>query len=154
MRKKLARASRCQTLFIADLIPACNKGDFKMRAVAAILAASVFIAPEAAHAAPLSNDDQIREVFAGNTISGQERGETYIEYFQPDGRIAGKGREGRYSGHWGITRGQMCMRYDEVGNASSSWDCVRVRLEGNRVIWIDQGEKSYSTLTPGNPYGL
>ena len=109
--------------------------------------------PAVAHSKELSNDDQIREALIGNTISGLEDGNSYVEFLQPDGRIDGEGREGRYTGHWEIAKGQICFRYDEDDKASS-WDCVKVGIEGARIVWIDKGEKSYANFIAGNPKGF
>jgi len=100
------------------------------------------------------SDDQIRSALVGNTISGQESGEYYVEFLRPDGRIDGMGADGRYTGHWVISRGRMCMSYDEEDGKATPWDCARVATRGDRVIWVNQGEKSYSALSRGNPRNL
>ncbi|PWB80154.1 MAG: hypothetical protein C3F11_18730 [Methylocystaceae bacterium] len=107
-----------------------------------------------ARAELLSNELKIRELFAGNTISGEERGETYIEFFSPDGGIVGENSEGRYTGHWQVSRGRICLSYDEENGKAGAWDCAQVGLNGSRIVWSAGGEKSYSTLTAGNPRGL
>jgi hypothetical protein len=124
-----------------------------MRAFVSILVGSLVLMPAVAHSKNLSNDDQIREALIGSTISGVEDGKSYVEFLQPDGRIDGDGREGRYSGHWQIAKGQICFSYDEDGKANS-WDCVKVGIEGARIVWIDKGERSYAKLIAGNPYGF
>lgn len=125
-----------------------------MRIATALFIASAIAAPAAARAEFLSNEQQIRELFAGNTISGEESGKTYVEFFSPDGRIAGESQEGKYSGHWQIWRGRVCVSYDEDDGKASAWECANVGLNGSRIVWSADGEKSYSTLNAGNPRGF
>jgi hypothetical protein len=122
-----------------------------MRALTLIFAAVAVSLPAIAHADALTNDEQIRKALVGNTISGDEDGVIYTEFLSPDGRILGEDRQGRYSGHWMIAGGQMCMRYVERADKESTWDCSKVEVDGAQVTWIADGEKSVSKLTPGNP---
>ena len=107
--------------------------------------------PPAACAKALASDDQIRQALVGNTISGEEDGKTFSEYFNPDGRVLGEGGEGRFSGHWHIAGGQMCVRYAEPTGSESIWECSRIDVEGSAVTWSDEEGKTVFTLTPGNP---
>lgn len=130
------------------------KGRKEMRALNAMLVATAVTVPSQAQSKMLGNDDQIRQVFVGNTVSGVEQGESYVEFYFPDGRIGGEGREGAYSGHWQIVRGRMCLSYDVAGGKATPWDCARVGLEGSRIVWAERGEKSFSVLKAGNPKGF
>ena len=48
----------------------------------------------------------------------------------------------------------MCLRYAEtVGGKEGSWDCSEVDLEGTRITWTADGEKTFSNLIVGNPNG-
>ena len=125
-----------------------------MRNPSIILAVVAMTMASSAKAQTAFSDDQIRSALVGNTISGQESGEYYVEFLRPDGRIDGMGADGRYTGHWVISRGRMCMSYDEEDGKATPWDCARVATRGDRVIWVNQGEKSYSALTRGNPRNL
>ncbi len=125
-----------------------------MRNPSIILAVAAMTVASSAKAQTSFGDDQIRSALVGNTISGQESGEPYVEFLRPDGRIDGMGSDGRYTGHWMISRGRMCMSYDEGDGKATPWDCARVLVQGDRVIWVDQGEKSYSALSRGNPRNL
>jgi hypothetical protein len=125
-----------------------------MRNPSIILAVAVMTVASSAKAQTVFSEDQIRSALVGNTISGQESGEPYVEFLRPDGRIDGMGSDGRYTGHWVISRGRMCMSYDEEDGKATPWDCARVVAQGDRVIWVDQGEKSYSALSRGNPRNL
>ena len=125
-----------------------------MRNPSIILAVVAMTMASSAKAQTAFSDDQIRSALVGNTISGQESGEYYVEFLRPDGRIDGMGADGRYTGHWVISRGRMCMSYDEEDGKATPWDCARVATQGDKVIWVDQGEKSYSALSRGNPRNL
>jgi hypothetical protein len=125
-----------------------------MRNPSIILAVVAMTMASSAKAQTAFSDDQIRSALVGNTISGQESGEYYVEFLRPDGRIDGMGADGRYTGHWVISRGRMCMSYDEEDGKATPWDCARVATRGDRVIWVNQGEKSYSALSRGNPRNL
>jgi hypothetical protein len=124
-----------------------------MRAFVSILVGSLLMMPAVAHSKDLSNDEQIREALIGNTLSGVEEGKSYVEFLQPDGRIDGEEREGRYTGHWQIAKGQICFSYDDDDKATN-WDCVKVGIEGSRIVWIDKGERTYANLIAGNPNGF
>jgi hypothetical protein len=128
--------------------------EIEMRALAVLLIACAIAFPSVALAEKLTTDDQVRQALVGNTISGEDEAEAYSEFFHPDGRILGEDRQGRYSGHWMISGAQMCMRYYENGDKESNWDCSQVEIEGNKVIWSSDGERSTSTLIPGNPRGF
>ena len=125
-----------------------------MRNPSIILAVVAMTMASSAKAQSAFSDDQIRSALVGNTISGQESGEPYVEFLRPDGRIDGMGADGRYTGHWVISRGRMCMSYDEEDGKATPWDCARVATRGDKVIWVNQGEKSYSALSRGNPKNL
>ena len=125
-----------------------------MRNPSIILAVAAVMVASSAKAQTAFSDDQIRSALVGNTISGQESGEPYIEFLRPDGRIDGVSSDGRYTGRWVISRGRMCMSYDDGDGKATPWDCARVVTQGDKVIWVDQGEKSYSALSRGNPRNL
>jgi hypothetical protein len=125
-----------------------------MRLLAIILVASAITLPTMVQSKMLSNDDEIRQMLVGNTISGEEEGETYVEFLHPDGRITGEDRQGRYAGHWQLSGGRMCLSYDQEDGEPSNWDCSQVGFEGSRVLWSARGEKSFSNLITGNPNGF
>jgi hypothetical protein len=125
-----------------------------MRNPSIILAVAAMMVASSAKAQTAFSDDQIRSALVGNTISGQESGKSYVEFLRPDGRIDGMGSDGRYTGRWVISRGRMCMSYDDGEGKATPWDCARVATRGDKVIWVNQGEKSYSALSRGNPRNL
>jgi hypothetical protein len=125
-----------------------------MRIAIAALMAGLIVSPCAVEAQPLSNEAEIRSVFAGNTVSGEEKGQPYDEYYVPDGRILGVNNEGHYKGNWQIFKNRMCVSYEEDDGKASAWDCSHVALNGSRLSWTEDGETTYSTITAGNPRGL
>ena len=125
-----------------------------MRVLALIAMAVVIALSSAAQSELLSTDDQIRKALVGNTVTGVEEAEAFTEYFHPDGRILGEDRQGRYTGHWLISGAQMCMRYETEGGKESNWDCSEVDLDGSRITWLADGEKTFSNLILGNPNGF
>ncbi|ATQ68043.1 MULTISPECIES: hypothetical protein [Methylosinus] len=125
-----------------------------MRIALAALLAGIILTPCAVGAQPLANDAEIRSAFAGNTVSGEEKGQAYVEYFAPDGHIVGVNHEGRYKGNWQIFKNRMCVSYEEDNGKASAWDCSHVGLSGARLSWTQDGETSYSTIAAGNPRGL
>jgi hypothetical protein len=124
-----------------------------MRVVAFVSVAVALAFSNTVQAEPLKTDDQIRRALVGNTITGMDDDEPYNEYLHPDGRIIGENQEGRYTGHWMISGGQMCLRYSTNGK-ESTWDCSEIELDGSRITWMADGEKSFSNLIIGNPNGF
>jgi hypothetical protein len=53
-----------------------------------------------------------------------------------------------------ISKAQMCMRYSENGDQEGNWDCSQVEIDGNKVIWLSDGERTTSNLISGNPRGF
>ncbi len=103
----------------------------------------------------LSAED-IQSHLVGNTITGVEDGEQYIEYLRPNGTISGQSPSGRYTGAWRISSNQMCFFYNgEPGEAKQrDWDCSNVRIEGDKVFWSETAPSEASTLVKGDPNGL
>jgi hypothetical protein len=118
---------------------------------------------------PTLSADQIQAAIVGNTISGVEEGENYVEYLKEDGTIAGEAPSGRYTGRWRISGNQMCFQYDRDEEPDPDdvpltppktvdkpeWDCNDVVLKGSEVHWkTSDAEETTSVLVQGNPNGL
>ena len=125
-----------------------------MRILTAILISTAMIAPSLAQPRRLPNNDKIRQVFAGNTISGREGGKAYVEFFHPNGRISGEASDGKYSGNWQVSRGRVCLSYEKGNGGRTAWDCSNISVNGSRIVWIAEGKKFFSALARGNPRGL
>ena len=100
----------------------------------------------AAAAEAVMSDQEIQTSVIGNTVTGMEDGEHYVEFLSPDGRILGRSRSGAYSGVWRIKTKRLCVSYD----GKASWDCAAVRLNGEQVVWIAHGVKFVSAMTKGD----
>ena len=125
-----------------------------MRILTAILISTVMIAPSVAQPRRSPNNDKIRQVFAGNTISGREGGKAYVEFFHPNGQISGEASDGKYSGNWQVSRGRVCLSYEKGNGGRTAWDCSNISVNGSRIVWIAEGKKFFSALARGNPRGL
>jgi len=125
-----------------------------MRILTAMLISTAMIVPSVAQPRRSPNNDQIRHVFAGNTISGTEGGKAYVEFFHPNGRISGEGRDGKYSGNWLVSHGRVCLSYEKGNGGRTPWDCSNISVNGSRIVWIAEGKKFFSALARGNPRGL
>jgi hypothetical protein len=99
--------------------------------------------------------EAIRSDIVGNTISGIEDGERYVEFLRPDGTISGHSPSGSYTGKWRISGKQICFLYNgEKGEAKGGWDCSEARLVGDKVFWSGAAASEASTLAHGDPNGL
>ena len=108
-----------------------------------------------AQSGPTLSSDAVRSYLVGNTISGIEAGEQYVEYLRPDGTISGRSPSGSYKGKWRISGKRMCFLYfGERGEAEGSWDCSEVSIVGNKVFWSGTPASEASTLAHGDPNGL
>lgn len=126
-----------------------------MRAPTAIFILATILAATSAEAKLLKTDQEIRNAIVGNTFSGEEDGEPYVEFLRPDGKLVGTDGDERYSGRWTISGGRICLSYDDERRKAAESDCSQVDLLDFGVKWVDEeGEETFSTLTPGNPHGL
>jgi hypothetical protein len=125
-----------------------------MRILTAILISTALIVPSVAQPRRSSNNDKIRQVFAGNTISGTEGGKAYVEFFHHNGRISGEASDGKYSGNWQVSHGRVCLSYEKGNGRRTPWDCSNISVNGSRIVWIAEGKKFFSALARGNPRGL
>ena len=91
-----------------------------------------------------ASGEEIREAIAGNTVEGSMvDASDYTEFYAENGTIKGDG----YTGKWTIEENQMCFKY---GDDPAS--CYGVRLDGNQVIWLKDGEvDGTGTIVAGNP---
>jgi len=113
---------------------------------------------------------EIKARIIGNTISGVDDGETYMEYYSPNGTILGTDSSGKYTGNWRIDGDQLCTLFpddddsdddnstdnsagaNKTNNAggAKSWSCSNIGLIGDKVIWNDDGDLSDAKLLPGH----
>jgi hypothetical protein len=153
--KRKALGASAPVANMTDAVSSSKSWRKSMRIViVAALATSMVLSPSLITAKPLSQEADIQRIFSGNTVSGEEKGVPYVEYFAPDGRIVGENRDGRYKGYWRIHNKRMCLAYDDDEDKSSGWECSQVGVDGSRLSWTDDGETTYSTIEPGNSHGL
>jgi hypothetical protein len=118
------------------LSTAANSGQIDRRTVAARKFDAQFL-----------SSNQIRERLIGKSINGVQNGEHYSEFLNPNGSIEGGTPSGdpedAYWGSWRILGNQLCLYFPSEGK---KWDCTRVRLRGNQVIWDDN---TTATLSGG-----
>lgn len=123
-----------------------------LRSVGSLLiVGSIAVFPYAGNAAPqaLMSAQEILTSLIGNTITGVEDNERYVEYLSPDGRILGRSESGAYSGNWRIEGDKLCVAYDK----KITWDCVALRLNGNQLVWVvdpDGGDDLIASVSKGN----
>lgn len=96
---------------------------------------------------------EIRARVIGNTIMGIEDGKYYAEYLSPSGAIYGRNASESYRGYWRIVDNRLCLGYepdDERASAGKlSWTCSNVGIRGNKIVWNERNDVSFSTLVPG-----
>jgi hypothetical protein len=104
--------------------------------------------------------EDIKKEIVGNSIIGIEKGETYVEYLSPDGKISGLAESGFYRGAWRVDGDKICVLYDpdEAGDPNANtWDCEPMARKGENIYWSDSvaaDEPSEATLLAGNPKKL
>lgn len=125
----------------------------------ALAAASLFAfqaqADSAAAVTPMTTREMQTAVI-GNSISGEtEDGDSFAEYYAPDGTIHGVSkRNGAYRGAWHFRQDQvMCFKY---GEGPFDGGCVHLALDGNKLafIRIDGTTEPSVRLIKGNPNDL
>jgi hypothetical protein len=126
-----------------------------MRILMSMLLVCVIAPAALAQTKKLTTEEDIRKALVGNSISGEENGEVFLEFLNPDGRLVGEGSQGMYTGRWRISYGRMCLSYDEEEGKVTTWDCAEVSLDGaSTVIWTSEGKSHSTKLIMGNPSKL
>jgi len=104
------------------------------------------------------NEDQIRQMLAGNTVSGfsADDGAWYTEFFSPDGVIRGQEEGQAYKGQWTVLGSQVCVRYpkEEDPGKLGDPDCTGIATNGDHFAWTEEGGIYPAQLRSGNPDGL
>jgi hypothetical protein len=89
--------------------------------------------------------DEIISALSGHTVEGSMLSSgDYAEFYDPDGVVRGAD----YEGSWRVSGDTMCFQYDD----DEDEQCWQVRLDGDRLTWIRDGEEEGSgTIQLGNP---
>lgn len=101
--------------------------------------------------------EQIRQELIGNSIVEQNStGKTWVEYFDPNGAVRGRSREGTaFSGAWTITGNTLCVDYTSIGE---DWCGQFAEGSDGSIDYYRDGKfrKTYprSVLQSGNPQKL
>lgn len=101
--------------------------------------------------------EQIRQELIGNSIVEQNSsGKAWIEYFDPNGAVRGRSREGTaFSGAWTITGNTLCVDYTSIGE---DWCGQFAEGSDGSIDYYRDGKfrKTYprSVLQSGNPQKL
>ncbi len=122
----------------------------------------VFISTVAVAGEQLLSGEQIREKIVHNTLVGSEDGAPVVEYFNDDGFILGRGKDGKYIGLWRIRGNKLCVDYDDDdeanGKVTEAMDCMAIALNGDKVTRLsgddsvdDDDNDDIWTLKQGNP---
>ncbi len=121
--------------------------------VGAEAAPETMVRAEAAPATGMLTGDDIRTHVVGNTATRFLRGSLRVEYYAPDGKIAGRWRNLPIEGTWAVQDEAMCFDY-----AGSRRDfCARLSLDEGTVSLYDADGARYGrtlSLLPGNPGNL
>jgi Caspase domain len=97
--------------------------------------------------------DEIRTVFAGNSVTGVSGGKSYTDFYMANGTIKGSRKGGKYGGYWRVEGDTICIDYQ--GTQFDS--CYTIVLNGDRVRAFDESGaegKNKARIVPGNPAGL
>ena len=120
------------------------------------LSTGLSVGPAVAEALKPMTTAEMSAAVIGNSIAGQtEDGDSYMEYYAPDGTIHGVSKKnGAYRGAWHFRQDQvMCFKY---GEGPFDGGCVHLALDGGQLafIRIDGTTEPSVHLIKGNPNDL
>jgi hypothetical protein len=113
--------------------------------------------PEVGEPVQFISGEQIRRELIGNSIvEPNSSGKAWVEYFDPNGAVRGRSREGTaFSGAWTITGNTLCVDYTSIGE---DWCGQFAEGSDGSIDYYRDGKfrKTYprSVLQPGNPEQL
>jgi hypothetical protein len=86
----------------------------------------------------------------GNSITGQEDGETLVEYYAPDGTVKSMTGNEISTGNWVLVGDTICFKYP-----GEDMDCYKLEVSGNMVTMTDStGDATRYEILKGNPKQL
>jgi hypothetical protein len=87
----------------------------------------------------------------GNSITGQEDGNTLVEYYAPDGTAKSMLGNEISSGKWVLVGETICFQYTD----QKEMECYKLEVMGSTATFTDQqGTGSRYEILKGNPKGL
>lgn len=93
-------------------------------------------------------------VVADRTYRGDFDGQSFAEYYLPDGTLHGQAGDRTYIGSWEVVGEQLCFTYPREG-ADSEVDCYSVFKDGDTLSWMgDDGTVLQPAYVEGNPDNL
>lgn len=108
--------------------------------------------PAAAAAAPSAKltGRAAWNALVGNSITGDEDGETLVEYYAPNGTAKSRSGKELSTGKWTLRGEQVCFKYPGYDA-----DCYRIEVDGEVATFYESdGSSSQYTMLKGNPKKL
>lgn len=92
-------------------------------------------------------------IVSNRTFRGVEEGESYSEFYAPDGSLRGKSGAKAYTGNWKVVGEQLCFSYADTGDTDT--ECYTVFKNGDVISWVDEnGTIVEAEYVEGNADGL
>lgn len=82
---------------------------------------------------------QLQQAFANTTHIGTYEGETFAEFYEPNGTILYLGDNGTETGSWVIRGDKACFAYPSDPSVSGELCYDEIIKDGNFVYWIADG---------------
>lgn len=93
-------------------------------------------------------------VVADRTYRGDFDGQSFAEYYLPDGTLHGRAGDQTYTGSWEVLGEQLCLTYPAEG-MDSEVSCYSVFRDGDTLSWLgDDGTVLQPAYVEGNPDNL
>jgi len=87
----------------------------------------------------------------GNSITGEEDGQTLVEYYAPDGTVKSMHGNDISTGQWALVGEAVCFRYA----GDSETECYKLEVMGNTATFTDKdGTGTRYEILKGNPKAL
>jgi hypothetical protein len=87
----------------------------------------------------------------GNSITGEEDGQTLVEYYAPDGTVKSMHGNDISTGQWALVGEAVCFRYA----GDSETECYKLEVMGNTATFTDRdGTGTRYEILKGNPKAL
>lgn len=109
--------------------------------------------PAAAPAGDKVGPADLPAIVSNRTFRGVTEGESYTEFYAPDGSLRGKSGAETYTGNWAVVGEQLCFNYVYTGDTDT--ECYAVFKNGDVITWVDDdGQIVEADYVEGNADGL
>ncbi len=97
------------------------------------------------------NGDEITAALAGNTVTGEQKGVAWKQYFDATGATTYiNGSDAPTEGLWKVEGGKFCSQWPP----RAQWDCYDMTGQADDVAWIYQGgDPLPAKVVSGNQLG-